>query len=166
MQLQRRPEIVATADGTGVVSHAGSRLLADLADQTTLTGELPLALAELHKPGARHDQGRVLVDVAVAVAASPSDGRSLRRKADITTTLPNTVWADAIDTDGRHRDEAAPAETTHVLPIRTLSGYPAGTRVVRRERPHPGASLMPSKSATAGATPPTPRTLTEGNSPT
>lgn len=58
------------------------------------------------------------------------------------TALPNTVWADAIDTDGRHRDDAALAEITHVLPIRTLSGYPAGTRmIVRRERPHPGAQL-------------------------
>src|SRR4051794_19951739 len=52
----------------GVVSHAGSRLLADLADRTTLTGELSLALTELRKPRARHDPGRVLVDMAVAVA--------------------------------------------------------------------------------------------------
>ena len=33
-----RPKITATADGEGVVSHAGSRLLADVADRTTLTG--------------------------------------------------------------------------------------------------------------------------------
>jgi hypothetical protein len=32
--------------------HAGSRLLADLADRTTLNGELSLALAELRKPRA------------------------------------------------------------------------------------------------------------------
>jgi hypothetical protein len=35
-----RPKITVTADGAGVVSHAGTRLLADLADATTLTGEL------------------------------------------------------------------------------------------------------------------------------
>jgi hypothetical protein len=51
-----------------VVSHAGSRLLADVADKTTLTGQLAEALAGLRKPRARHDPGRVLVDMAVAVA--------------------------------------------------------------------------------------------------
>lgn len=39
-----RPKIIVTADGAGVVSHAGSRLLADIADHTTLTGELAQAL--------------------------------------------------------------------------------------------------------------------------
>ena len=63
-----RPKITATADGEGVVSHAGSRLLADIADQTTLTGQLAESLAGLRKPRARHDPGRVLVDMAVAVA--------------------------------------------------------------------------------------------------
>jgi hypothetical protein len=63
-----RLRLVVTADGTGVVSHCGSRLLADAANRTTLTGELSLALAELRKPRARHDPGRVLVDMAVAVA--------------------------------------------------------------------------------------------------
>ena len=63
-----RPKITATADGEGVVSHAGSRLLADVADRTTLTGQLSEALAGLRKPRARHDPGRVLVDMAVAVA--------------------------------------------------------------------------------------------------
>jgi hypothetical protein len=51
-----------------VVSHAGSRLVADVADRTTLTAQLSEALAGLCKPRARHDPGRVLVDMAVAVA--------------------------------------------------------------------------------------------------
>src|SRR3954453_22840203 len=59
---------MATADGEGVVSHAGSRLLADVADRTTLTAELGEALVGLRKPRSRHDPGRVLVDMAVAVA--------------------------------------------------------------------------------------------------
>ena len=63
-----RPKITATADGEGVVSHAGSRLLADVADRTTLTAQLSEALGGLRKPRARHDPGRVLVDMAVAVA--------------------------------------------------------------------------------------------------
>ena len=49
------------------MSHAGSRLLADAADPSTLTGELGLVLAVLRRPRTRHDPGRVLVE-AVAVA--------------------------------------------------------------------------------------------------
>jgi hypothetical protein len=63
-----RPKITVIADGEGVVSHAGSRLLADVADKTTLTAQLAEDLAGLRKPRARHDPGRVLVDMAVAVA--------------------------------------------------------------------------------------------------
>src|SRR5215210_2603358 len=63
-----RPKITATADGEGVVSHAGSRLLADVADRTTLTAQLSAALGGWGKPRARHDPGRVLVDMAIAVA--------------------------------------------------------------------------------------------------
>ena len=50
------------------MSHAGSRLLADVADRATLSGQLAEALAGLRRPRARHDPGRVLVDMAVAVA--------------------------------------------------------------------------------------------------
>ena len=67
-----RPKITVTADGEGVVSHAGSRLLADVADKTTLTAQLAEDLAGLRKPRARHDPGRVLVDMAVAVADGAS----------------------------------------------------------------------------------------------
>ncbi len=323
-----RPKITATADGEGVVSHAGSRLLADVADRTTLTAQLGGALDVLRKPRARHDPGRVLVDLAVAVAdgattisdiavladqralfgavasdstcwrlldglddarlgavasaraatrevvwaqraevtgeafpaaraagrelpglvidldasivichsekeqAAPTfkktfgyhpllafcdntgeflaaalrkgnagsntaidhvtvldaalaqlpdhhrhgtpiliraDGagctrgflthiRALRdtgvscgfsvgwaiteRERTAITAIPKTVWADAVDADGGHRDGAGLAEITGALPARALIGYPAGTRViVRRERPHPGAQL-------------------------
>ena len=67
VQTTARSPLVVSADG-GVISHAGSRLLADLADRTTLTSELAEALAQLGRPRAVHDPGRVLVDLAVAVA--------------------------------------------------------------------------------------------------
>ena len=64
------------------------------------------------------------------------------REHDAIAALPTTVWADAIDADGGHRDGAGLAEITGLLPAKTLADYPAGTRViVRRERPHPGAQL-------------------------
>jgi hypothetical protein len=40
-----RPAVEVSADGAGVVSHAGSRMLADLADRTTLTGQLSAVFA-------------------------------------------------------------------------------------------------------------------------
>ena len=63
-----RPTVVVTADGTGVVSHVGSRLLADVADRACLTSELSAELGSLRRPRSRHDPARVLIDLAVAVA--------------------------------------------------------------------------------------------------
>jgi hypothetical protein len=323
-----RPQITVTTDGAGVVSHAGSRLLADLADRTTLTEGLGVELARLRKRRPTHDPGRVLVDMAVAVAdgartisevavlehqpalfgavasdstcwrlldklddralsgvaaaraaarevvwaqraetrgapfpAATAAGRRLAglvidvdasiviahsekeqaaptfkgtfgyhplmafcdntgeflaaqlrrgnagantaadhidvldaalaqvpdahrhgspilvradgagcskdflaylrglaetgvacgfsvgwhitsRERDAIRLVPRRVWAGAVDADGGHRDGAALAEITALLPARVLAGYPTGTRVVvRRERPHPGAQL-------------------------
>lgn len=78
-----------------------------------------------------------------AVSSEFSVGWAIRDKERTAiTAIPKTVWTDAIDADGGHRDGAALAEITGVLPAATLAGYPAGTRViVRRERPHPGAQL-------------------------
>jgi hypothetical protein len=66
MQITRtRPKLVVTADGTGVVAHAGTRLLADLADATGLTQACSEALTGLRQRDTGHDPGRVAVDVAV-----------------------------------------------------------------------------------------------------
>lgn len=63
-----RPAVVVSADGDGVVSHAGSRLLADLAERTTLTGQLSAVFAHRRAPQTAHDPGRVLTDLAVMIA--------------------------------------------------------------------------------------------------
>ena len=63
-----RPRIVVSADGSEVVSHAGSRLLADLADRSTLTGELSAVFSHRVAPQTAHDPGRVVVDLAVMIA--------------------------------------------------------------------------------------------------
>jgi hypothetical protein len=49
-----RSKTAVTADGKRV-SHAGSRLLSDLTDRTTLTGQLSQALDRVRRP--RHDPG-------------------------------------------------------------------------------------------------------------
>ena len=55
-----------TADGTGIVSHAGVALIRALADNIGLTGELSRALASRRL--LVHDRGRVLADLACAIA--------------------------------------------------------------------------------------------------
>jgi Transposase DDE domain group 1 len=63
-----RPPVDVSADGVGVVSHVGARLLGDVADATTLTAQLSLVFAGRTAPQTAHDPGRVLVDLAVMLA--------------------------------------------------------------------------------------------------
>jgi hypothetical protein len=60
--------VEVTADGEGLVSHAGTALLVELADRAGLTGALSMALAGTRERRSAHDPGRVLVDVAVMLA--------------------------------------------------------------------------------------------------
>ena len=55
-----------TADGEGIVSHAGLALLRQLAGKTGLTGGLSHALASPRL--LIHDRGRVTADLACAIA--------------------------------------------------------------------------------------------------
>jgi hypothetical protein len=84
-----------TGGGRGVVSHAGLVLLRHLADKTGLTGGLSAALAT-----ARilvHDRGRVLADLACAIADGArviSDFRVMSDQAELfglVASVP-TAW--------------------------------------------------------------------------
>ena len=57
-----------TADGEGLVSHAGSALLAQVADKTGLSTALSAGLAGTRRRGGGHDPGRVIRDLAVMLA--------------------------------------------------------------------------------------------------
>jgi Transposase DDE domain group 1 len=61
-----RKGLRVTADGTGIVSHAGAALIRALADNTGLTAGLSKALASRRL--LVHDRGRVLADLACAIA--------------------------------------------------------------------------------------------------
>jgi hypothetical protein len=64
-----RPVTVdVTADGAGLVSHAGSALLAQVADKLGLTRALSQRLAVLKQRRRGHDPGRVIRDLAVMLA--------------------------------------------------------------------------------------------------
>lgn len=65
---RRRPVVRVTADGRGVVSHAGVRLVTDMAERAGLSADLGVALAPMVGRRRRHDPGDVLVDLAVMLA--------------------------------------------------------------------------------------------------
>jgi hypothetical protein len=64
----RNVTVEVTADGQGVVSHAGSALLAQVADKCGLTVALSVRLADLKQRRSGHDPGRVVRDLAVMLA--------------------------------------------------------------------------------------------------
>lgn len=57
--------VEVTADGEGLVSHAGVALVVELADRSGLTDALSAALADTRERRSAHDPGRVVRDVAV-----------------------------------------------------------------------------------------------------
>ena len=60
--------VEVTADGEGLVSHAGALLLVELADRVGLTEALSGAMVDTRERRSAHDPGRVLRDVAVMLA--------------------------------------------------------------------------------------------------
>ena len=62
------PKIAVSADGRGVVSHAGALLLVEALRVTGLGRELPAALSRWRAPRAVHDPGKIAADLVVALA--------------------------------------------------------------------------------------------------
>jgi hypothetical protein len=87
----RQITVTVAADGDGLVSHAGSALLAAVADKTGLTRALSLAVAE---PGLRagcHDRGRVVRDLAVMLADGGDCLADLRAVSDQASLFGQTA---------------------------------------------------------------------------
>ena len=77
-----RPRLSVTTGGKGVVSHAGARLLVDLADELGLTEHLSLSMAPTKTRRRGHDRGEVLVNLAVALADGATAISDVRVLAD------------------------------------------------------------------------------------
>jgi hypothetical protein len=60
--------VKVTGDGKGVASHAGSLLLAELADRVGLTAGLAAAMTHTRRRRSAHDPGVVLTQLAVMLA--------------------------------------------------------------------------------------------------
>jgi hypothetical protein len=110
--------VEVTADGQGLVSHAGSALLAQVADKTGLTRALSGELVGLRRRRGGHDVGRVIRDLAVMLADGGdclADLRALRDQAPLfgpvasDSTAFRIIDAIANDPEGLERVRAAQA---------------------------------------------------------
>jgi Transposase DDE domain group 1 len=102
----RRFTVDVTADGDGLVSHAGAALLAEVADRLGLTAALSRGLAGMRERRGRHDPGRVVRDLAVMLADGGdclSDLRAVRDQRPLFGAVASDATAfrviDAIATD-------------------------------------------------------------------
>jgi Transposase DDE domain group 1 len=138
-----RPPVEVSADGAGVVSHVGARLIADLADRTMLTAQLSGVFVHRVAPQTVHDPGRVLADLAVMIAdggEAISDIATLADQAAVfgPVASESTCWrvlnsiADA-DLDAIAQARAAARavawaqraeQTGHALPASLVAGAP------------------------------------------
>lgn len=103
-------KLEVTADGTGQVGHAGSALLAGVADRVGLTRALSEAMAPTRSRRSAHDPGVVLRDLAVMLAdggSSLADLGALRDQPDLFGQVPSDATAfrviDSIDAEGLER---------------------------------------------------------------
>jgi hypothetical protein len=92
----RLARVKVTADGEGVVSHAGAELLGELAGHTGLIHAWDQALIGTYKAMPIHFPGSVLADLAVAIADgadSISDLKSLRDEPGLFGPVASTPTA-------------------------------------------------------------------------
>jgi hypothetical protein len=143
-----RPKIVASADGRGVVGHAGARLLADLADATGLTAAFSDALAPLRIRRGGHDPGRVAADLAVMLAdggEAIADLAALRDQPGLFGPVASdpTAWRVLADLDAEAlvRLRAARAAAREVAWAQRLETRGQLPRANAAGRPVPGLVL-------------------------
>jgi hypothetical protein len=60
--------VTVITGGKGVLSHVGTRLLCELADDLSLTGRLSVAITPTTRRRCSHDHGERLVDLVAALA--------------------------------------------------------------------------------------------------
>ncbi len=151
-----RPSLLVTADGKGIAAHAGTRLLAEMADFVGLTSALSDALAPTVRRSRRHDPGRVLLDVALTLADGGdclSDLSVLRDQPALFGAVASTPTAsrvvDSVDAERLGAMRAARAEARQ-------RAWDAGLFPVRKTGPlilDFDATLVEAHSEKTGAGP-------------
>ncbi len=87
----RQITVNVRADGDGLVSHAGSALLAQVADKSGLTRALSSAVGEPGLRAGSHDRGRVIRDLAVMLADGGDCLADLRAVGDQVVLFGSTA---------------------------------------------------------------------------
>jgi hypothetical protein len=148
----RRFTVDVTPDGAGLVSHAGSALLAQVADKTGLTRALARELAGLRRRRGGHDLGRVVCDLAVMLADGGdclADLRAVRDRAPLFGPVASDATAfrviDAIARDPGGLERLRVAHARARERVWTLIGAP------RRLTIDLDATLITSHSEKEGA---------------
>ena len=151
-RTRRRSRVKVTGGAKGVVGHAGSRLIADVADQTGLTAALSKAMAPTKQRRRGHDRGEVLGDLAVMLAGGGetiSDLATLRNQPRLFGEVASTptAWRTlaAIDDNTLERIASARAEARRSV---WAAGADPGFYVVDLD-----ATLVGSHSEKQGAAP-------------
>jgi hypothetical protein len=116
-----RPRLKVSGGGKRLVNHAGTRLLADLANVIGLTAALSAAMAPTKQRRRGHDRGEVLVDLAVMIAdggEAISDLAALRDQPELFGVVASnpTAWRtlDAVDAATLERIKTARARARAV----------------------------------------------------
>jgi hypothetical protein len=125
-------KLVVKADGTGQVSHAGSALVAGVADRVGLTRALSAAMAPTRQRRSAHDPGVVLRDLAVMLADGGeclADLGALRDQLDLYGNVASDATAfrviDSID-------EACLARLRGAIAVARARAWKLGARPQRR----------------------------------
>jgi len=130
-----------TADGTGQVGHAGSALLAGVADRIGLTRALSEAMAPTRQRRSAHDPGVVLRDLAVMLADGGeclADLGALRDQLDLFggVASDSTAFRVIDSTDEQCLDRLRGA-----VALARARAWKLGARPQRREKKRAGREL-------------------------
>ena len=130
---KRSWRVKVSADGAGVVSHAGVGMLREIGDLTGLTSRVSAVLADTYKGQWVHDPGRVFTDLAAAVA----DG------ADCVSGIGSLV-----DQQAQHGPVASVTTAWRLIDARVDAAHLAGVKAAR--------SVARAAAWAAGAAPSSP----------
>ncbi len=152
-----RPRVV-TGDGTGLVSHAGIGWLAETADLSGLTAGLSAAMTRI--PQRRHDPGRTLAQVVLAIADGAtclSDIAGLRAQPAMFGPVASdaTVWRTFDQIGAVELRQIAAARATARTRAWAAGAGPAADRLIVDF----DATLLPTRTAKQDAAPTYKRTF-------
>jgi hypothetical protein len=131
------PKVLVSADGRGVVSHVGTRLLADVAAAVGLPEALDAAAGVHRRRRSAHAPGRVLTDLAVLLAdggEAISDLAVLRDQPGLFGCVASTATAwrvlDGVDAAGLDALKQARADSRErAWLLRAEAGRPVPTLI-------------------------------------